>query len=131
MLSKPSALDSSPIILNCHDELIELAKIVKKRVFALFAEERRSGSIILKLNRLTKSYKDLLLVIQEVRFDLGLDEYKRGMTKEAITAAAMRERRTQEEVMEATKAAIEIFRKHGISLQTNEDMMHEDNLSDK
>lgn len=99
-------------------------------MLALYAEERRSGSILPKLNCLIKSYQDLLLVIQEVRFDLGLDEYN-GMTKEAITAAAMRERQTQEEVRKAVETAEQILRKHGMSSQTNEDMMHEDNLSNK
>ena len=120
---------------DCHAALVELAQILRARILALRAKEQKSGTIIVKLSLLIRQCADILLCIQEIRFDLGLDEYKRGMTKEGIAEAAMRERRTQQEVYDASVEMAEAFRKRGVALQhydvpTDEDK-DDDNLSGK
>lgn len=111
------SLNSSALESNCHDELVRLANIQESRVFALLAQEQKSGSIILALNTLINDYIDLLLKIQEVRFDLGLDEYKRGMP---MTTEA--DSRTQEQVFEAIHTVEEIFRQRGIPVKPGDDI---------
>jgi hypothetical protein len=112
------SVNSSALESNCHDELVRLANIQETRVLALVAQEQKSGSIILALNTLINDYIDLLLKIQEVRFDLGLDEYKRGkpITKEEA------DRRTQEQVFEAIHTMEEIFRQRGIPVKPGDDI---------
>lgn len=113
-----ASLNSSALEINCHDELVRLANIQETRVLALVAQEQKSGSIILALNPLINDYTGLLLKIQKIRFDLGLDEYKRGkpITKEEA------DRRTQEQVFEAINTVEEIFRQRGIPVKPGDDI---------
>src|ERR1039457_4972767 len=106
------SLNSSARGWNVQDKLVKLADIQAKRVLALFAQERQSGPILVKLNTVIKDYANLLLKIQELRFDVGLDEYRRGIpqNKEA-------DRKTQEQVREAIENVEKIFRKHKIPQQ--------------
>jgi hypothetical protein len=63
--------------LNCLDELIEIALIQKVRVDALYEKEQVSNTCIVALNTIINDYMDLLVAIQKIKFDLGVDEYKR------------------------------------------------------
>jgi hypothetical protein len=78
-------------------------------VLALFAQERQSGPILVNLNTVIKDYANLLLKIQELRFDVGLDEYRRGIAQKKEADS-----RTQEQVLEAIENVEEIFRKRKI-----------------
>lgn len=107
-------LDPSALNWSCHRQLVKLANIQEGRVLALLEEERKSKSIILKLNTLIKNYVDLLCRIQELEFDLGLVAYQRGTPKEAIAAAARSEQLRHKQVFEAIAAVQHIFREEGI-----------------
>ena len=61
------------------DELLILASIQRARVFTLVEKEHASGKRVVGLNKIMNDYKNLIISIQKVRFDLGLDEYKRGI----------------------------------------------------
>ena len=92
------------------DELVKLANIQDERVLAMRAEERKSGFINPRLDTAIRVHEHMLLSIQRMRFDLGLDEYKRGIPR-AQTAESAAE--VQVQVYEAYKAAEEIFTRLG------------------
>ena len=93
------------------DELVKLANIQDERMLATRAQEQKSGFINPHLDTAIRVHKDLLVSIQEMRFDLGLDEYKRRTPREQIAAAAEKEARLQKQVYEAYEAAEKIFRR--------------------
>jgi hypothetical protein len=102
-----ASLNGSPL-----GELVEIANLQKVRLLGLFEQERKSGLILPHLTTVLRDYKDLLVNIQDMQFDLGLDEFKRDqpLTKEA-------DRRIQEQVREAMENVEKIFRKHKIPQQ--------------
>jgi hypothetical protein len=67
--------------------LEELSEIQKHRVLALVEKEKNMplpiGAMLTATNMVFTDYKQLLLDIQKVRFDLGLDEFK-GPTSHSI-----------------------------------------------
>ena len=91
------------------DELVKLANIQDERMLAMRAQERKSGFINPNLDTAIRVHKDLLVSVQEMRFDLGLDEYKRLTPREQIAAAAEKEARLQRQVYEACEAVEKIF----------------------
>ena len=93
------------------DELVKLANIQDERMLAMRAQERKSGFINPNLDTAIRVHKDLLVSVQEMRFDLGLDEYKRLTPREQIAAAAEKEARLQRQVYEACEAVEKIFRR--------------------
>ena len=73
---------------NMLDELVKLANIQDERVLAMRAEERRLRFINPRLDTAIRVHADILRSIQRMRFDLGLDEYKRGIPQaETLTNA--------------------------------------------
>ena len=88
------------------DELMKLANIQGERVLAMRAQEGKLGFINPRLDAAIRVHERILLSIQRMRFDLGLDEYKRGIPR-AQTAESAAE--VQVQLYEAFKAAEEIF----------------------
>ena len=88
------------------DELVKVANIQDERVLAMRAEERKLGFINPRLDAALRLHVHILLSIQEMKFDLGLDEYKRGVPQ-AQTAESAAE--GQRELYKALNAAEEIF----------------------
>jgi hypothetical protein len=93
------------------DELVKLANIQAVRVLAMRAQERKSGFINPHLDTAIRVHKDLLVSIQEMKFDLGQDEYKRRTSREQIAAAAEKEAGLQRQEYEAYNAAEEVFKR--------------------
>jgi hypothetical protein len=58
-------------------ELAELAAMQKVRVLRLWEKEHAYKVTIVALNRVIRDYGNLLVTIQDLKFNLGLDEYKR------------------------------------------------------
>jgi hypothetical protein len=88
------------------DELVRLANIQDERVLAMRAEERRLGFTNPRLDTAIRLHVHILLSIQRMRFDLGLDEYKRGIPQAQTAESAAEEQR---QLYEALKVAEEIF----------------------
>jgi len=65
--------------LDCLDEMNQLADIQRARMLWLLEKERVSGKRIAALDKVMTAYGNLIMNMQKVRFDLGLDEYKRGI----------------------------------------------------
>jgi len=63
--------------LNTLDELNQIELIQRARVMRLWEKEQKADTRLVALNTAIRDYRDLLLAIQKIRFDLGLDEYKR------------------------------------------------------
>ena len=67
---------------------------------------------IVGLNKIVNDYRHLLLDLQKVRFDLGLDEYKRGfptVTASAASVTASDRATTDEQVLDALATLDEIL----------------------
>ena len=88
------------------EELEKLANIQDERVLAMRAEERKSGFVNPRLDTAIRLHADILRSIQKMRFDLGLDEYKRGIPRAQTADTAADD---QARIYEAYKAAEEIF----------------------
>jgi hypothetical protein len=88
------------------EELEKLANIQDERVLAMRAEERKLGFINPRLDTAIRVHADILRSIQRMRFDLGLDEYKRGIPQAQTAESAAEEQR---QLYEALKVAEEIF----------------------
>lgn len=67
---------SIPVITR----LEELSEIQRNRVLDLVKKEKLWGSTMPIMNEVVDGYRKLLLDIQKVRFDLGLDEFKGPVT---------------------------------------------------
>ena len=110
--------------LDCKDELIELAIIQRVRVLALWEKERQLNIPLSSLNFVINDYRDLLLSIQKIKFDLGLDEYKGvipGVKARSASVTTPHDLKIQEQVFEAVATVEHIFRKRGIYAQVNPD----------
>ena len=103
IINKEANLTDALVVLN---ELVKLANIQEERVLAMRAQERKSGFINPRLDTAIRVHEHLLLNIQRMRFDLGLDEYKRGI---AQTQTAARAAEVQRQLYEAFTVADEIF----------------------
>ena len=88
------------------DELVKLANIQDERVLAMRAEERKLRFINPRLDAAIRLHVHILLSIQKIMFDLGLDEYKRGIPQ-AQTAESDAE--VQRELYKGFTLAEEIF----------------------
>ena len=75
------------------------------------AQERKSGFINPRLDSAIRVHADLLMKIQEVRFDVGLDEYRRRTPWEQIEAAAKEKQQIQKACYEAYAAAGEVLKR--------------------
>ena len=100
--------------LDCLDELVELAVMQKIRVVALWEKERELNMPLSSLKTLINNYRDLLLSIQKVKFDLGLNEYRCVIPGMKATAAVTRPDALN---IEAIAVVEDIFR--GIHSQLN------------
>jgi hypothetical protein len=99
--------------VNCMNQLIEIADIQRARVLALWDKERISNKRNFGLNTAIRDYRNLLIAIQKIKFDLGLDEYRRSFPvvrapqasppRPDSAALAQREREAAEMVEEIFK----------------------------
>jgi hypothetical protein len=103
--------------LNCLEELIDLALLQKNRVQKLWEKERQLNVPFSSLNSVINDYRDLLLCIQKIKFDLGLDENKGVMAGVKATATTLTRSdglKIQQQVFEAIEVVEDIFRRRGI-----------------
>jgi hypothetical protein len=103
--------------LDCLDALIEASLIQRARVLRLSEKERHSDRPLGALNVATREYRDLLLAIQNIKFDLGLDAYRRGSPTVSEFGGSMTfpDGTTREQrLREAISTMEEIFDRRGI-----------------
>jgi len=103
--------------LDCLDELIQIAAIQKSRVLRLWERERIYNVPLVMLNRVIRDYGNLIVTIQEMKFNLGLDEYRRTMPAVAAsdTSVTLTDgTRIQRKVLEAVAEMEEIFDRRGV-----------------
>ena len=97
--------------VNVLDELVKLAKIQRARVFVMLIQEEKSGFFNPRLETAIRVFEHLLLSIQKIRFDLGLDEYKRCSPRAQTVDHAEAQAKQQRVIFEAYKTAKELIRK--------------------
>jgi hypothetical protein len=83
---------------------------------ALLERELASNRRVVGLNKCIYDYKNLLISIQKIRFDLGLDEYRRGFPPATASApnVTCADGTMEERVCEAVAIVEEIFDRRGI-----------------
>ena len=119
-LAEPPLATSTDDLKPLH-EFVNLLVFQKKRIDELSKKERELGRPLPAFTTVIKDYRKLLLKLQTIRFDLGLDVYKRvKTTKEWQLAQEARERRKHEQVVGRMGVMEEIFKKRGIRLPGTE-----------
>jgi hypothetical protein len=94
------------------EELITVANLEEERVLAIWAEEQKSGLMNPRLDTMIRIQKELLLSVQEIFFDVGLDDYKRHTPSDHIVAVETRRAEQEARAAEAVREMEEIFEKH-------------------
>lgn len=98
------------------EQLVELALLEKQRMVALLEKEQRGNKILGELTTVMSDYFKLLVAIQRLRFDLGIDEYKLGMpaVKEDRDSKWQREQEVHNQIYEAGKKLEKIFKEYKV-----------------
>jgi len=86
----------------------------------LWEKERMFNVPLVMLNRVIRDYGDLIVTIQEMKFNLGLDEYKRPIPGVTTSGSRVMPDGTtmDSEVREAVAQMNEIFTRRGIPCPT-------------
>jgi hypothetical protein len=63
------------------EKLMEIAILQRQRVLTLLDEEMKTGLLNLRLEHALNMYVKVLLSIQKLRFELGLDEKKLPLSR--------------------------------------------------
>ncbi len=103
--------------LNALDALGQLSAIQRQRVFDLYEKERTLNRPLASLNVVMRQYRDVLIAIQKIRFDLGLDAYRRGIPSApgAPARVTVPDGTTMDpRVLEAIEETERIFDRYGI-----------------
>ncbi len=97
--------------------LADLVAFQEKRLEDLAKRERNQGKPLPGLTSALRSYADLLVKFQNLRFDLGLDQYKRVKitNREQLLVQEARERELNKQIIEAAGVATEILKKRRIT----------------
>ena len=97
--------------------------IQKACVLALWGKERQLNIPLSSLNSEINDHRDLLLSIQKIKSDLGLDEYKGAIPGVRATATSVTRPdgfKIQQHVFEAVAIVEDIFRRRGIYSQVGD-----------
>lgn len=120
-LAKPPS-STSTNDLKPLNELVNLVAFQKKRINELHEEQRELGKPFPALTTVVKDYRKLLLMLQKMRFELGLDVYQRVKTsREWQEAQEARERQKRMQVSDGVGVLEEIFKRRGIVLPEAEE----------
>jgi hypothetical protein len=97
--------------LDVLDELITLHLILKERIDIFFEKECESGKYSPGLTKIMRADMDLLVAIQKIKFDLGIDEYKFSIpaVRPAESAVKKQTGRDDPAVCEAYAKGMKIF----------------------
>jgi hypothetical protein len=92
------------------EQLMKVAILQRQRVLTLWGEEMKSGLLNLRLERALNLYVKVLLSIQNLRFELGLDEKKLPLSRAKSRPLSWKQRaekveREAQEIDEACAAA--------------------------
>ena len=99
--------------------LEELSDVLKARMLGLIEKEKALSHVMAGMTEVSKDYRQTLLDIQKVRFDLGLDEFK-GPVGTTVTRGATQSTSfpdgtsVQRQVFEAVTTMEQIFKARNI-----------------
>jgi hypothetical protein len=119
---QPQAQSSDRAFESPYDELGELLTIQFARIEKLLKVETQQNKYVPALSEAIATYRNTLVQMQKMRFDLGLDEYKRvtlsRREREADKAEAKEAHKRQlyNAIIEAVAVAEDIFLKRRIGL---------------
>lgn len=113
------------------DRLEELSDVQRQRVLDLVEKEKKMplpiGAMLQATNAVFTDYKDLLLSIQKIRFDMGLDEFRGPVSQQihhvkgaAITQQLADGTTIQRQVFEAVTTLEQIFNERQIPMPAME-----------
>jgi hypothetical protein len=104
------------------EKLMEIAILQRQRVLTLLDEEMKTGLLNLRLEHALNMYVKVLLSIQKLRFELGLDEKKLPLSRGKNRPLSWKQRaekaeREAKEIDEACAAAKKDVAKFFASLE--------------
>jgi len=111
----PSITSAAGFEINPIDKLTWLANLHEKRILRFYTAELRQNKMDAQLGKSLSEYGRLLIGLQKMRFELGLDEYKRvtlsRREREAAAAKAKEEERekTYRQIQKVAETMDEVF----------------------
>src|SRR5512133_561386 len=96
---------------NALEEVVRVANLQEERLLAISAEERRSRLMNPRLDTMIRTHKELLLSVQEILFDVGLNDYRRHVPWDHIVTVETRRAEREARAVEAVRKAEEILAK--------------------
>ncbi len=111
------------ISFSAIERMEELSGIQRQRIMDLVEKERHlhTGPLMEATNAVFNDYKELLVAIQKIRFDLGLDEFKGPLTHArgaTVTTTSPDGTQVQRQVFEAVSTIESIFDRRQIPTPT-------------
>jgi hypothetical protein len=108
------------------EKLVNLADIQDQRVLALSAQENKSGITNPRLDNAIKLYQDLVVSVQALTFDLGLERYARRTPREQVAEYWEQEQRNDRSLQEALIDAKKCLDQHFGNLPGGQVPAHND-----
>jgi hypothetical protein len=108
------------------EKLVNLADIQDQRVLALSAEENKSEMTNPRLDNAIKLHHNLLVSVQALMFDLGLEKYARRTPREQVAEYWEQEQRNDRSLQEALIAAKKCLDQHFGNLPGGQVPAHND-----
>jgi hypothetical protein len=112
--------------LSVLEKLVRLEHIQDQRVLALRAEENKTGFLNPRLDSAIRLHGELLVSVQALTFDLGLERYQRRSPREQVAEYWEQEQRNQRTRYEVYKAADEILSQAFSKCQVQRAPLNED-----
>jgi hypothetical protein len=108
------------------EKLVKLANIQDERALALRAEEKKSGFINPGLDSAIRLHRELLVSLQALTFDLGVEEYKRRTPLEQVADYWQEEECREARLQEVRTAAKDALSRHFSNLPPEQAPAHND-----
>ncbi len=105
------------VSIDVMGELVTLANVQRQRIQMIWEKEQEVKMPIAGLNTVINDQRDLLIQIQKMRFDLGLDEYKGvvpGLKMKSESISLPDGTQAHRTVIDAVTTVEQIFKSRGI-----------------
>ena len=117
--SEPSTIPDDGLQLSPLDRLTRLVQFQATRIDRLHKKELAQGKPLPALGQAIRDYANMLLLLQEMRFDRGVDKYNRikVTSREQQAAEESRKAESDKPIFEAVAVLQAIFKKRRIRIQ--------------
>jgi hypothetical protein len=117
--SEPSTIPDDFLQLSPLDRFTRLVQFQATRIDRLHKKELAQGKPLPALGQAIRDYANILLGLQEMRFDRGVDKYNRikVTSREQQAAEESRKAEIDKQIFEAVARLEDIFKKRRIRIQ--------------